>query len=120
MDISSFTLKKKAGSERADVLGQLYALYLAERTDRRKENWKRYCIYCKEVKMICPEKFKSVRDPKHLSFIRELTIRDFAVKLGHLKELKDLYYLLSCAKDRRNRGENISKYILGSVKSKNA
>lgn len=113
--LEELTQRKKKTSERADLIGQLYDLYSSEKNLRRKENWKRYCHYCREIKNIPPEKFRTVRGPHHLKFISELTVRDVAVKLGHLKKNEDLYYLLSVCKDKRNRGESVSKYLIGAT-----
>jgi len=105
-------------SERATIIQDLYNLYLSEKNDRKKENWRRYVKYCKEVKMICPDDFKKVKNPANLKFIGEMTERCFAIKLGHLKSNKDLYYLLSIAKSEKHRGKQYSLTIFGSIKDK--
>ena len=43
--------------------------------------------------------------------------RMVAVKLSHIPT-PDLYYFVSCCKDRKNRGENWQKYFWGSLKPK--
>ena len=49
-----------------------------------------------------------------------LTVRRVATQyLGHLKELRDLYYLKSTCEDARRRGKSFSKVFFGSLKARN-
>lgn len=45
-----------------------------------------------------------------------LTARAVAIKLGHIKEIQDLYHFLSVCKDYRNRNGSFSKCFFGSLK----
>ncbi len=47
---------------------------------------------------------------------KPLSCRAVAVKLGHLKELGDLYYFMSVLKDYKNRNGSFSKGFFGMLK----
>ena len=105
---------KTKGSERNSVLKEIYFCYENDKTNRRKENWKRYCKWCRDWKLPnnkeSENKFK-----KSKFFIKELSPKVLAIKLAHIPT-KDLYYVRSVAKDKYNRGENVGAFILGSIK----
>lgn len=46
----------------------------------------------------------------------KITPRAVAIKVGHIKNTKDLYFLLSEGKDYKNRHKSFSKYFFGSLK----
>lgn len=48
----------------------------------------------------------------------KLTAKAIACKLGHIKELGDLYYFLSECKDYKKRNGSFSKYFFGALKVK--
>lgn len=47
-----------------------------------------------------------------------ISIKLFCIKLSPLKDLNVLYFMLSVAKDKYNRKENVCGYILGSIKAR--
>lgn len=105
--------KPKPPSERADVLSQIYPIY---RESTKIENWKRYIKWLKE------NRFKNSTDkiaefkktPTHL---KTRTTKSFAIMLAHIPT-KDLYYILSVAKDKSNRKENFSGWLMGEIRVK--
>lgn len=111
-------VKKGPTSPRAEILGELYDLYLADIKGLKIYNWRRYVKWCKENKLSNSAenqlKFKKTR-----FFIKKpLDIKSFCILFSHLKGedgIRDLYYHLSVAKDIKNRGEYPSIYIIGSV-----
>lgn len=112
---SLLQINAKSGSERTYVMKQIYEVYVADRSGRKKENWKRFCKFCKEKKMgnsVGAQKlFK-----KSPFFVHESTPRNLAVKLSHIPT-NDLYYILSIAKDKLNRHEPVGGFIFGSIKT---
>lgn len=48
---------------------------------------------------------------------KPITPRAVAVKLGHIKDIKDLYYFLSVCRDYKNRNGSFSKCFFGSLKT---
>lgn len=111
--------QKKRGSERGDVIKEIYSLYTSqqEKELRRKENWKRYVQWLKNNKR--KHDNHAVNDfKKNKAFLREMDIRRFCFVLAHLK-IDDLYYLASVLRDKSNRGESIGSYIYTQVMHKN-
>lgn len=111
---SLLQVNTKKGSERTDVVRQIFEVYQSDRTGRKIENWKRFCLFCRE------KKIKNTSDTrkafkKTSLFIRESTPRNLAVKLSHIPT-QDLYYILSVSKDRLSRHESVGGFIFGSIK----
>jgi hypothetical protein len=103
-------LLKTPRSERADVLSQIYPFYALS---TKKENWKRY------VKWLKANKKKHSRDQvlvfkKDKMFLRTRNDKAFAIMLAHIPT-RDLYFVLSIAKDKDNRGENFSGWLMGEI-----
>lgn len=106
-------------SERSQLIKEMYELYTSdmERILRKKENWKNYVSYLKENKLKhsfeTVEKFK-----KNKRFFKEYDITTFSIlinkKTGH--GLQKLYIMLSICKDKNNRKEPVSPYILYNEK----
>lgn len=110
---------KCAKSERGQILKELYDIYTCgqEKKNRSKENWKRYCDWCREMKY--PDiKINRKIFRQSWRFIRELNIKVFCIKLSHLSQT-DLYYILSISRDKYNRQELIGAWIFSSIKIKN-
>lgn len=112
--------KKVSPSERAEIMGEIYGLYIseAERINRKRKNWGRYLEWCK-VHGVSKSK---LRDPVNLKsfmrsreFIKELEIKVICYKLSHIKT-KDLYYIKSLAQDALNRGKSCGAFILGAIR----
>lgn len=107
-----FKIEKKKGSERNDVLKQIYSFYDTEQETilRKKENWKRYIKYLKDNKLQSSEeqikKFK-----RNKLFLKKLSSASIAFFLSHVK-VNDLYYVLSVVKDKSFRRESVGSYIM--------
>lgn len=119
MDISSFKLPtpvKTKGSERADIIRQIYDIYRAYDVDRKKENWKRYVSFLKMHRIPdsieAQEKFRKTKN----AFIPTLEAKAIACMFGHLKKNADLYYILSNAKLIYREGGNAAGYIISCTK----
>ncbi len=110
--------KKKRISERAEVIKKIYEIYSSpqQKIFRKKENWKRYCEWCREnKKQNSPENIKLFKKSK--KFIKEHSVKTICFFISHIST-SDLYYLSSVARDMRNRNENFSGYFMGSLLTK--
>lgn len=97
--------------KREIILQEIYSYYLADKDNRKKENWKRYCQWCKDnYKANTPENVKAFKRSK--LYIREVSFASFSWCLKHLP-LEDFYVVLSEVKDRQNRGNNVSAWLGG-------
>lgn len=109
---------KKSRSEREDILKQMYAIYTSpgERIHRKKENWRRYIVWLKEGKLEhSDETVQKFKKTKH--HIKELKEDRFWYFVCHIKKTKDLYAPLSVMRDKRNRDESASAYVISLSKN---
>lgn len=96
-------IPKQKTSERAELVKDIFAIYTSDQQKdfRKKENWKRYCQFCRDTKLPHSEvnvrKFK--RDKK---YIKEHTIKSFCFITSHIPT-NDMHYVLSIAKDDQHR-----------------
>lgn len=111
--------EKKRTSERAELIKELYALYQSPRqkNHRKKANWKRYCAWCKTQKNADSENARKAFK-KSKQYLREQRINTFCFFLSPIPT-KDIYYLLSVAKDMENRNQDLSSYLMGNLMQKN-
>jgi hypothetical protein len=110
---------KKRGSERTDILRQIYSFYDTEqeKIHTKKENWKRYVKFCKDNKL-CDSKENQMRFKKSKNFIKHITDKSMAsFWLSHIPT-KHLYYILSVAKDKSFRNESVGAFICGATRVK--
>lgn len=102
---------KKKTSKRAEIIKELYRLYEEDKINRKKDNWKRFVTYLKSTGKRDSETnrqdFKKSRE-----FIKEVTVGTFCFFLSHIKT-QDLPTMLSVAKDKRARKENVGAFIAG-------
>lgn len=102
-------------NQRRVMLRELFTLYCSptQRKLRRIVNWKRYILWLKENKIPhtkeTVQKFQKVRVGKN-KFIREISDSSFAFLLAHTKT-EGLHYVLSVARDKNNRGEEIGGWL---------
>jgi hypothetical protein len=104
--------KPKHKSERNEIISQIYEFYQNDKQNRKKENWKRYCKWCRDNKM--PKGSEKLFKKTKL-YLKELSSKVIAIKLAHIPT-KDLYFMASVCRDKYNRGENIGAFLLGSIK----
>lgn len=105
--------KTSSRSERAELIGQIYDFY---KEDTRKQNWKRYIKWLKEKRL--KHSLASVDNFKHTKvYFKTRNIKSFCFLLSHIKT-KDLYYIISLGKDKKNRGENFSGWLFGEIYKK--
>jgi hypothetical protein len=122
-------------SIRNDLLKQLYALYTSQPEETKKENRRRYHNW---VRVHYPEVCRKIgfsqklydshkaefRKAKLLPlerYIPTFSEKFFAIKMCFFKgeEGNDtLRYMISVARDKLHRNENVAAYILGSIKVK--
>jgi len=102
----------KFRSERGEVLDEVYGFY---RESTRKENWKRYVKWLRENRYkASPLKIQEFKKTKiHL---KTRSIKSFCVMLAHIPT-KDLYYILSIGRDKSNRKENFSGWLMGEIRA---
>lgn len=67
-----------------------------------------------EINKERPLKYKDKNG--NIKTLQKVTAKAVAVKLGHLKDLKDLYYFLSVCRDYKNRNGSFSKCFFGALK----
>lgn len=103
-------------NERRFILKQLDEIHHSEheRILRKKENWKRYIAYLKTVKQKDSAENRAIFK-KGKTFLKEY--KSLWYFLSHIPT-KDLYAALSVAKDKINRGESASSYIISLSKGK--
>ena len=118
MDLSNYLNTKKLvkGSERNDILRQIYSFYDTGQEEylRKKENWKRYIAFLKENRMPNTQENQTMFK-KSKKFIKKMSPATLAYFLSHIPT-RELYYILSVVKDRSFRNEGIGVYIMGLTK----
>lgn len=109
--LKTYENKKTKISERAEVIKSIYELYSSDKQTelRRKENWKRYCKFCRKNKLSHSNENVALFK-KQKEFIKKKTVKEVCILLSHIPT-KDLYYVLSTAKDDFNRNKNIVLYF---------
>ena len=112
---TNYQIVKKKGSERASIIKEIYYFYENDKQNRRKENWKRYCQWCRDNRK---PKGSELLFKKTKFYLKELPVKVIAIKLSPFKDLPTLYYIKSVCADKFNRGENVGSYLLGSIKIK--
>lgn len=106
-------IEKLPRSERADLIGQIYEYY---EKSWKKNTWINYISWLKT------NRIKNTKENRELfkkskSFFKKETVKSIAsFRLGHIKT-KDLYYILSQAKDMDKRGDNFNKWLFYSLKA---
>ena len=116
MHISEFVQIEKvtAKSQRNDLMNQIYSFYLTdqERVHNKKYRWKLYVQWLKENKYPSSNtkmlEFKKTKTYKNTKGFTPKTMACFF--LSHVTT-KDLFYVLSVAKDKFMRNESVGAYI---------
>lgn len=105
-------LPSKFKSQRAELFNELYGFY---EKSYKKNMWSAYRMWLGKNKLKhSPERI--VQFKKSKDFRKPITVRSFcSYWLGFL-ETGDLYFLLSVAKDKFNRGENFNKWLFWAIK----
>jgi hypothetical protein len=101
--------KKVSGGKRGVIIGELYDLYLGDKLNRKKENWKRYVLHLKSERLR-DTKENQVKFRRSKLFLKEYSLSSFCYLLSHIKT-PELPILLSIAKDKKARKENVGGYI---------
>lgn len=99
-------------SERSQIIKEIYCLYdtKQESNHRKKENWKRYIAWLKEIRK--PDsKENQLKFQKNKRFIKWISIERFCYFTSHVPT-NDLYGLKGIVLDRINRGKSIGSYIM--------
>lgn len=111
--LKTYKIKQKKGSERNDILRQIYSFYDTEQEVllTKKSNWKRYITFLKEIKQPDSKENQS-KFKRSKKFIRKSSSATIAYFLSHIPQ-NDLYYVLSVAKDKSFRKESVGLYIVG-------
>lgn len=108
-------LDKKSSdrSERSSLLTEIYEHY---KLSTRKQNWKKYILWLRANKVKhTPQRI--IEFKKQKEHIKTRSISSFCVMLAHIPT-SDLYHTLSIAKDKDNRNENFSGWLLGEIYKK--
>lgn len=104
---------KRYGSQRAEILAELYEFY---REDWKKSTWKNYIQWLKKHRTKHSEMAR-VTFKSSSNYFAEMNVKYFAVRLAHIPT-EDLYYLISIAKDKQKRNEDFNRWLFGSLKVK--
>lgn len=98
-------------NERRFIQKQLDAIHQSEheRILRKKKNWCNYILYLKTIKQKDSKENQAIFK-KGKTFLKEY--KSLWYFLSHVPT-KDLYAALSVAKDKMNRGESASAYLIG-------
>ena len=129
-EIATETLQEKKENTRQALLATLYGIYLDYvNKDYQTKNRKRYYRYVrvhhptalskKEEYHSYKLEFKNAKLPDHQKFLKPIASDDFLWwgRFSHLKGeegLEQLRTVISEAKDKEYRGEDVALYILGS------
>jgi len=99
--------KKKFRSQRSEILDEIYQVYV----DCQKiDNWASYRKLYKEDTKENQKKFVASK-----SYFKAWDIKRFVVRLSYIPT-DDLFYILSIARDMKNRKQNFSKWIMWNTK----
>lgn len=112
--LKDFKVEKKKGSERNDLMKQIYAFYDTEQEVvlTKRANWRKYIAHLKENKLK-DSKEEQLKFKKSKLFIRKFSDKSMAsFWLSHVKT-PDLFYVLSVSKDKSFRNESVGAYIKG-------
>lgn len=112
--IKKYKNEKPKISQRSDLLRQIYEYY---QKSYKINTWHNYLKWLKENKK---EVSKETQDEfrKTKIYHKQIDIRSFcSFWLGHIPT-KDLWYLLSIAKDMENRNQNFNKWLFWALKVK--
>lgn len=114
--LNKYTQPIKKGSERNDILRQIYAFYDTQQEiiHTKRANWKRYISYLKHNK-IQDSKEEQIKYTKNKLFLKKKSPSSIAFFLSHIPT-KDLYYVLSVVKDKSFRNESVGAYIMSLTK----
>jgi hypothetical protein len=112
--LKDFKVEKKKGSERNDLMKQIYAFYDTEQevVHTKRANWRKYISFLKENKL-SDSKENQIKFKKSKLFIKKMSDKSMAsFWLSHVKT-PDLWFVLSVAKDKSFRNESVGAYIKG-------
>lgn len=95
--------------QREILLREIYQFYTAEKDKRRKENWKRYCTWCKTNHFSnTPQNQKSFKKSK--MFIKEVSFASLCWLLKHIP-LEHLPYFISTGREFAQTGKNFGAWL---------
>lgn len=99
-----------SNKEKRDILmREIYDFYKRERDMRKKENWHRYCVWCRENKL--PDTKQNQRAfTRTKRYIKEISLSSMAFLLKHIP-LADLPYFVSTGKEFMHTGRNFSAWL---------
>jgi hypothetical protein len=88
---------------------EIYDFYKAEYDKRRKENWKRYCSWCR-VNRLPNTKENQTRFKRNKLYIKEISFESMKYLLKHIP-LEDLSYFTSTGKEFYHTGRNFGAWL---------
>lgn len=110
--------QKRPLRERSMILNEIYELYssIQDKKLRHIYNVSLYREWLQKKRI----KHSSVNWEifrKSARCVKTIDIGQFCIRLSHLKEERDLYYILSVAKDRFRREEPVGAWIFSTIKT---
>lgn len=105
--------KPKFRSERSELFNELYSYY---EKSYRKNCWSDYITWLKKNKFK-HSKEKIAEFKKSKDFRKKISIKSFCSFWLSFVKTNDLYYLISIAKDKDQRGENFNKWLFWAIKN---
>lgn len=105
-------IKPKFRSQRNELFNELYKYY---EKSWKQNTWSNYIKWLKQNKFKnTPEKRNEFKKSK--MYFKKDTEKSFcSYRLGFMKT-DDLYFLISIAKDKDNRGENFNRWLFWAIK----
>lgn len=102
--------RPKFKSQRSEYLSELYQFY---EKDYKIQMWKDYVAWLKTNRK---KHSKSTIEEYKVIHFKRISLKTFcSFWLGHIPT-DDLYYLISIAKDKDNRGESFNRWLFWSLK----
>lgn len=105
--------KPKFRSERNALFNELYGYY---EKSYRKNCWSDYIAWLRKNKFKHTKdrvnEFKATKD-----FRKKITVKSFCSFWLSFLKTNDLYYMISIAKDKDQRGENFNKWLFWAIKN---
>lgn len=104
--------KPKFRCERSELFNELYSYY---EKSYKKNSWSSYIAWLKKNRFK-HSKEKIAEFKRDKSFRKQIPVSSFCSFWLSFMKTDDLYYLVSIAKDKDNRGENFNKWLFWAIK----
>lgn len=111
---TTYTLTKM--EKRAFYLEEIHGFYMRESDNRKKENWRRYCKWCKDNRL-SDTKENQKKFKKQQQFIKEYSLSRLTYLLNFMPT-DDLPYIVSTAREFAHSKKNFTAWLSTFIFSK--